>query len=130
MGCAKKLYQRSKQARDKKLITTLNEFNKFKALPVESLDDSFKRFNLIITELPIAGTVRSNHETNLQFLNGLGRHWSTAKIIVQGDRKIHTLSLFKLYRELRAQESTMLKDCADLDGPLDLIAQTPQVKTS
>ena len=99
----KNLYQGPEQAQDKKLTTTLNEFNNFKALPGESLDDSFKCFNLIITKLSNAGIIRSNHETNLQFLNGLGRHWSTAKMIVQGDRKIHTLSLFKLYGELQAK---------------------------
>ena len=43
-------------------------------------------------------------------------------MIVQGDIKIHTLSLFKLYGELQAQDSTVLKDCADLGGPLALIA--------
>ena len=65
----------------------------------------------------------------MQFLNGLGRHWSTAKMIVQGDRKIQTLSLLRLYGELQAQESTVLKDCANLGGPLALMAQTPQVNT-
>ena len=50
-------------------------------------------------------------------------------MIVQGYRKIHTLSLFKLYGELEAQESTMLKDCADLGGPLALITQPPNAKT-
>ena len=49
-------------------------------------------------------------------------------MIVQGDRKIHTFSLFKLYGELQAQESTVLKDCADLGGPVALMAQTPQFK--
>lgn len=47
-------------------------------------------------------------------------------MIVQGDRKIHTLSLFKLYRELQAQESTMFKECVDLGGALALMAQTSQ----
>ena len=70
----KKNYQGSEQAQDKKLTTALNEFNNFKALPSESLEDSFKRFNLIITKLSNAGTFRSNHETNLHFLNGFGRH--------------------------------------------------------
>ena len=51
-------------------------------------------------------------------------------MIVQGDRKIHTLSLFKLYGECQAQESTVLKDCADFGGPHALIAQTPQSKTT
>ena len=124
----KNLYQGSEQAHDKKITTALNEFNNFKAFPSESLDDSFKWFKFIITKLSNAGTIRSNHETNIQFINGLGKHWSTEKMIVQGDRKIHALSLFKLYGELQAQESTM--HCADLGVPLALIAQTPQVKTN
>ena len=36
--------------------------------------------------------------------------------------------MFKLYGELQAQESTMLKDCANLARPLALMAQTPHVK--
>lgn len=48
-------------------------------------------------------------------------------MIFQGDRKIHTLCPYKLYGELQAQESIVLKDCADLGGPLALVAQTPQL---
>ena len=94
----KNLYKGSEQAQDKKLTTALNDFNNFKAHVGESLEDSFKRFNLIVTKLSNVGTIRSNHEANLQFLNGLGRHWTTAKMIVQGDRKIHYLSLQTLWR--------------------------------
>lgn len=61
----KNLYQGSKQPQDKKL----------------------KRFNLIIMKLSNVGTVQSIHETSLQFLNGIGRHWTTPKMIIQGDRK-------------------------------------------
>ncbi|KAL7582460.1 hypothetical protein Lser_V15G41487 [Lactuca serriola] len=126
----KNLYEGSEQAKDKKLTTALNEFNNFKAHPGESLEDSFKRLNLIFTKLSNVGTVQSNHETNLKFLNGLGKHWTTAKMIVHEDKKIYTLSLFKLYGELQTQESTVLKDCADFRGPLALIAQTTQKKTT
>ena len=95
-------YQGFEQAQDKKLTTSLNEFTNFKALPGESLDDSFKRFYLIITKLSNASTFQSNRETNLQFLNGLGRYWTISKMIVQGNRKIHTLSLLKLYGKIQA----------------------------
>ena len=70
----KNLYEGTEQAQDKKLTIALNELNNFKAIAGESLEDSFKRFNLIVTKLSNTGTVRSNHEINLQFLNGLGRH--------------------------------------------------------
>ena len=50
-------------------------------------------------------------------------------MIVQGDRKIHSLSLYKLYGELQAQESTVLKDCSDFGGPLALVAQSPHTQT-
>ena len=121
----KNLYQGYEQAQDKKLTTTLNDFNNIKSFLGESLEDSFKRFNIIITKLSNDGTVRRNHKTNLQFLNGLGRHWTTTKMIVQGDRKIHTLSLFKLYGELQAHKSTVLKYYPNLGGPLALMDQTP-----
>lgn len=48
---------------------------------------------MIITRLSISGTNHSNRETNLQFLNGLGRQWMIMKMIIQGDGKIKTLSL-------------------------------------
>ena len=53
----KNLYQESEQDQDKKITTALNEFNNFKVLPNENLNDSFKRFNLIITKLSNAGRV-------------------------------------------------------------------------
>lgn len=65
------MYKGTEQAQDKKLTTTLNDLNNFKAFPSESLDDFFKRFDLIVTRLSNTCTIRSNHETNMQFLNGL-----------------------------------------------------------
>lgn len=47
----KNIYERMKQAQDKKLITKLNGFNNFKSLPSETIDDSFKRISLIIIRL-------------------------------------------------------------------------------
>ena len=61
----KNLYEGSEQAHGKKLTTAPNEFNNFKAHIGKSFEDSFKRFNLIITKLSNSGTVGSNHETNL-----------------------------------------------------------------
>ena len=54
----------------------------------------------------------------MYFLNGIGKQWTMAKMIVQGEKKIKTLSLYKLYGELQARESTVMKDCMDLGGPL------------
>lgn len=44
------------------------------------------------------------------------------KMIIQGDSKIKTLSLYKLYGELQAQESMVMKDYMDLNGPFALVA--------
>lgn len=49
-----------------------------------------------------------------------------AKMIVQADRKIKTSSLYKLYGELQAQESMVMKDCMDLGGSLALVAHSLQ----
>ena len=96
------LYEGTEHAQDKNLTTALNEFTNFKALLSENLDESLKRLNITITRLSNVGTVRSNRETNIQFLNGLGRQWTTIKMIVQGDNKIKTMSVYKLYGELQA----------------------------
>ncbi|KAI3792868.1 hypothetical protein L2E82_06759 [Cichorium intybus] len=51
------------EGRDKKLIVSLCDYNKFLTLPGECLSDSFTRFSLIITRLLGAGaeeTVKSN----------------------------------------------------------------------
>ena len=98
----KNIYEGIEHAQDKKLTTSQNESNNFKSLPSESLDHSFKRFNLIVTKLSNAGITRSDHEIYLYFLNGLGKQWTMAKMIVQGDSKIKNLSLYKLYGELEA----------------------------
>lgn len=49
-----------------------------------------------------------------------------ANMIVHGDSKIKTLTLYKLYGELEAQESKWMKDYMDLGGPLALVAHLPQ----
>lgn len=80
-----------------------------------------KDLTFIVTKLSNVGIVKSNHETNLQFLNGLGGQWTTTKMVIQGASNIKTLSLYKLYGELQAKESMAMKQCVDLGGPLALI---------
>lgn len=49
-----------------------------------------------------------------------------AKMIIQGQSKIKTLSLYKLYSEIQAQDSIVMKVCMDLGGPLALVAHLLQ----
>lgn len=102
----------------------MNDFNKLKSLPRESLDNSFKRFNFIVTQISKVGTIYRNHKTNLQYVTGLGRQVTMEKMIVQGDRKIKNLSIYNIYHEIQALESTMIKDGMDLEEPLALFSLT------
>ena len=112
-------------AKNKKLTTAMNEFHNFKSISGEKLDECFKRFNLTMTRLRSAGCInKSNHEINLRFLNGLGSEWTTAKMIIQSGNQIWNLSLYQVYGELQAQESTVIQQCHDIGGPLALVSHT------
>lgn len=61
----KNIYKGTEQAQDKKQTIALNDFNNSKSLLSENHDESFKRFNLIITKVSNSGTIRRNYESNL-----------------------------------------------------------------
>lgn len=47
------------------------------------------------------------------------------KMIVHANNKMKTLSFYKLYSEIQAQESMLMKDYMDRGGPLTLVAHLP-----
>ncbi|KAL4568216.1 hypothetical protein LXL04_023823 [Taraxacum kok-saghyz] len=104
---------------DKKMTSALNAYTEFKALPNESLQSTFKIFKVIMSRLKNFGNEKSNLEVNLKFINGLGEAWITVQIIIQGSGNLRKMSLYDLFNDLQAQESTILSIATKNGVPKD-----------
>ncbi|KAL4590737.1 hypothetical protein LXL04_003679 [Taraxacum kok-saghyz] len=62
-----KLFAGTEAPKDKKIMSALNAYSDFKALPNESLQATFKRFKVVISRLKNSGNEKSNLEVNLIF---------------------------------------------------------------
>ena len=124
------LFEGTEAAKDKKMTSAINAFSSFKALPSESLQETFKRFKVCISRLKNSGDVKSNLEINLKFINSLGEAWITVQMIIQGSGKLSKMSLYELFNDLQAQESTVLSNSVRSGGPLALLSADTVGETS
>ena len=69
-----------------------------------------------------SGDVKSHLEINLKFINSLGEAWITVQMIIQGSGKLSKMSLYELFNDLQAQESTVLTNSSRGGGPLALVS--------
>ena len=104
------------------MTSAINTFSNFKALPSECLQDTFKRFKVCISRLKNSGNEKSNLEINLKFINSLGEAWITMQMIIQGSGNLRKMSLYELFNDLQAQESTILSNSVRSGGPLSLLS--------
>ena len=70
------------------MTSAINAFSSFKALPSESLQETFKRFKVCSSRLKNSGDVKSNLEINLKLINSLGEAWITVQMIIQGSENL------------------------------------------
>ena len=115
------LFAGTEATKDKKMTSAINTFSNFKALPIECLQDTFKRFKVCISRLKNSGNEKSNLEINLKFINSLGEAWITVQMIIQGSENLRKMSLYELFNDLKAQESTVLSNSVRSGGPLALL---------
>ena len=108
------LFAGTEAAKDKKMTSAINAFSNFK--------ETFKRFKVCISRLKNSRDVKSNIKINLKFINSLGEAWITVQMIIQGSGKLSKLTLYELFNDLQAQESTVLSNSVRSGGPLALLS--------
>ncbi|KAL4590819.1 hypothetical protein LXL04_003762 [Taraxacum kok-saghyz] len=69
-----------------------------------------------------SGDVKSNLEINIKFINSLGETWITVQMIIQCSGKLIKMSLYELFNDLQAQDSTVLSNSVRSGGPLALLS--------
>lgn len=91
----------------------------------ESLKVAKTRFALIFNNLVSGDTIKTNLETNLKFLDGLGDGWMMVKTILQANDNLKKINLIQRCGELRIQIALLLHNNKRLGGPLTLIPSNP-----
>ncbi|KAI3723557.1 hypothetical protein L2E82_35214 [Cichorium intybus] len=114
----------TEEAKDQKLVSSVSEYTHFSTFFGESLSQAFTRFSIVVTRLLSSGAERTNQETNLGFLEGLGQDWVLVKMILQDFGKLKTFNMYRLYNNLIGQERDIKgNQQLQLGGPLALVAE-------
>ena len=66
--------------------------------------------------------MKSHLGINLKFINSLGEAWITVQMVIQGSGKLSKMTLYELFNDLQAQESTVLTNSSRGGGPLALVS--------
>ncbi|GKE66131.1 hypothetical protein Tco_1520292 [Tanacetum coccineum] len=80
------------------------QYENFTASSSEVLDQTFDRFQKLISQLEIHGESISQEDVNQKFLRSLSLEWNTHTIVWRNKPEIDTLSLDDLYNNLKIYE--------------------------
>ncbi|GKG25705.1 hypothetical protein Tco_0398851, partial [Tanacetum coccineum] len=69
------------------------------------MDQTFDRFQKLISQLEIQGEVITQEDMNLKLLRSLPSEWKTHALIWRNKEEIETISLDDLYNNLKIYES-------------------------
>ncbi|GKE04285.1 hypothetical protein Tco_1396303 [Tanacetum coccineum] len=87
----------------KKMQKTIlkQQYENFIALRSEGLDETYDRFQKLISQLEIHGEVISQEDANLKLLRSLPSAWNNIALIMRNKSDLDTLSMDDLYNNLK-----------------------------
>ncbi|GJZ20350.1 putative ribonuclease H-like domain-containing protein [Tanacetum coccineum] len=93
-------------AATKKTQTNLlkQQYENFDASSTEVIEPTYERLQKLISQLKMHGEVIHQEEINLKFLRSLSQEWTMHTIVWRNKPEIETLSLDKLFNNLKAYE--------------------------
>ncbi|GKG18332.1 hypothetical protein Tco_0372630, partial [Tanacetum coccineum] len=80
------------------------QYENFARLSSETIDQTFDRLKKLISQLEIQGEVITQENMNLKLLRSLPSEWKTHALIWRKKQEIETISLDKLYNNLKIYE--------------------------
>ncbi|GKC51110.1 hypothetical protein Tco_1073855 [Tanacetum coccineum] len=81
-----------------------NSYKDAKTLITEVIEPTYERLQKLISQLKMHGEVIHQEEINLKFLRSLSQEWTMHTIVWRNKPEIETLSLDKLFNNLKAYE--------------------------
>ncbi|KAI3729859.1 hypothetical protein L6452_18530 [Arctium lappa] len=99
----------------------INEYFAFKALPGESIQSTYNRYNSLINKCKRYGIHRTSEENNVRFLQSLNDEWLHLTMSMQATLDLDVWSISDLFGTLISQENRISKLSTSVGGPLALV---------
>ncbi|KAI3770174.1 hypothetical protein L6452_01297 [Arctium lappa] len=87
----------------------INEYFAFKALPGESIQSTYNRYNYLINKCKRYGIHRTSEENNVRFQQSLNDEWIHLTMYMQATFDLDVWSISDLFRTLISQENRIFK---------------------
>ncbi|KAI3758666.1 hypothetical protein L6452_06237 [Arctium lappa] len=106
----------------------INEYFAFKALPGESIQSTYNRYNSLINKCKRYGIHRTSEENNVRFLQSLNDEWLHLTMAMQATLDLDVWSISDLFGTLISQENRISKLSTSVGGPLALVGSASEGK--
>ncbi|GKA35075.1 retrovirus-related pol polyprotein from transposon TNT 1-94, partial [Tanacetum coccineum] len=103
-------HQGNSQVKDNKIDFLVQQYEQFTILEEESIDNSFARFNTIITSLNALDEGFSSKNYVRKFLKALHPKWRAKVMAIEESKDLSSLALDELIGNLKVHEVVMEKD--------------------
>ncbi|GJR62558.1 ribonuclease H-like domain-containing protein [Tanacetum coccineum] len=117
MEAIEKRYGGNKESKKFQRILVKQQYENFATSSSETLDQTFYRFQKLISQLEIQGEVIEQNDINLKLLRSLPSEWKTHALIWRNKTKIETISLDDLYNNLKIYESKLTGSSSTSQNP-------------
>ncbi|KAI3701961.1 hypothetical protein L6452_27481 [Arctium lappa] len=106
----------------------INEYFAFKALPSESIQSTYNRYNSLLNKCKRYGIHRTSEENNVRFLQSLNDEWLHLTMSMQDTLDLDVWSISELFGTLISQENRISKLMTPVGGPLALVGSTTEAQ--
>ncbi|GJS47446.1 zf-CCHC domain-containing protein [Tanacetum coccineum] len=114
-------HQGNNQVKDNKIDILVQQYEQFSILEEESIDNSFARFNTIITSLKALDECFSSKNYVRKFLRALHPKWRAKVMAIEESKDLSSLALDELIGNLKVHEVFMEKDTEIYKGKKERI---------
>ncbi|GKC49343.1 hypothetical protein Tco_1072088 [Tanacetum coccineum] len=109
-------YQGNSQVKDNKIDLLVQQYEQFTIPKEESIDNTFARFNTIITSLKALDETFSSKNYVRKFLRALHTKWRAKVTAIEESKDLTSLSLDELIGNLKVYEVIINKDFKMVKG--------------
>ncbi|GJS69313.1 hypothetical protein Tco_0702154 [Tanacetum coccineum] len=104
MEAIEKRYGRNKESKKVQRTLLKQQYENFSGSSLETIDQTFDRFQKLISQLEIQGEVITQEDMNLKLLRSIPSEWKTHALIWRNKEEIVTINLDDLYNNLKIYE--------------------------
>ncbi|GJV36133.1 retrovirus-related pol polyprotein from transposon TNT 1-94 [Tanacetum coccineum] len=116
--------------KDNRIIDLKLEYQTFKAKPIESILQTYTRYNTLLNELANDGVNLFKHEINVGFMNSLPDNWLTFSQGLRNANHTQTLDLADIYGRFVYEDNLIQRRYSDIKKALITTPSSTAISTN